>query len=416
MSHYLDTLGVVSIKVLSAIVSFLAGIYITNNFTPSNAGIYFVSVSGLLYLSSLSRFGFINTIVKNYSIFNQKQLYREGSSLINFSLYLVSFISVILIILVTLYSNEISIQLFQTDNYSQLISFFALAVLPLSIIGILSAYYNSLKKFLLSIVILNFATNFIFLLSLFFFKITNLQSLISNYIFSVSIVGFFSLVFFVLSRKNYDITFFNFTSPSPKIITESFSFFLIVLFNQTQQVGGQLLGALSLTNSQSAVLAVCLSISGIMLFLVSAITTVFSPAISTAESTSELSYLFKKSVKIAFIFSLPFCLMFLFLGPQILNLYGSEYISGYQVLIVLVLTNFLNVICGPVGAFLSMTGHHNYTKNITFVSTCFFIFLMFFLPQRFDVIGVAFSMTFSIILFNVLALVFLKKKLNISLF
>lgn len=97
-----------------------------------------------------------------------------------------------------------------------------------------------------------------------------------------------------------------------------------------------------------------------------------------------------------------------------LSLFGSEFLQGQNVLILLCVGSFANAATGSVGVLLNMTGYEGYTAASVSLSAVLNIFGNAILIPRFGIEGAAFSTASSIIFVNVLKLIWVRRKLGIN--
>jgi O-antigen/teichoic acid export membrane protein len=126
--------------------------------------------------------------------------------------------------------------------------------------------------------------------------------------------------------------------------------------------------------------------------------------------TKELKKTVLKSAKLNFWSSTPVLLPFIFFPKFFMGLFGIEFVEGYRSLIILSIGQFVNAFCGSVGYLLTMTGNQDVFRNIYFISTILNLLLCFILIPLLGVDGAALSFSISMIFWNVLSLIIVKKK------
>ncbi|HOO47262.1 MAG TPA: polysaccharide biosynthesis C-terminal domain-containing protein, partial [Deltaproteobacteria bacterium] len=87
-----------------------------------------------------------------------------------------------------------------------------------------------------------------------------------------------------------------------------------------------------------------------------------------------------------------------------------------RVLIILALGQFVVLATGPVAALLMMTGYEKFHRNTTALSAALNVVLNFTLIPRYGGEGAAFATAVSLSVKNVLAVLHVRKRLNIPLF
>jgi O-antigen/teichoic acid export membrane protein len=110
------------------------------------------------------------------------------------------------------------------------------------------------------------------------------------------------------------------------------------------------------------------------------------------------------SIILLFIVSIPSVILLLF-PSWVLSWFGSDYTVGATALMILVVGQFINVACGSVGYLLTMTGKEKVMRNIMLVTALVNVGLSIYLVQDFGMKGVAFATAFSIVLWNIWAMI-----------
>lgn len=109
-------------------------------------------------------------------------------------------------------------------------------------------------------------------------------------------------------------------------------------------------------------------------------------------SHDELHRLFRISTKWGLYLSLPYFLLIVFAGKElILLVFGPAYLPGHQPLMILATAGLFNVGTGAVGILLTMTGHQKRWLAITGVSLVANVGLNLVLVPRFGMVGAAFA-------------------------
>ncbi len=93
-----------------------------------------------------------------------------------------------------------------------------------------------------------------------------------------------------------------------------------------------------------------------------------------------------------------------------MGFFGKEFISGFRALMIMSFGQFVNAFCGSVGYLLTMTGNQNTFKNIFLLSAILNLILCFLLIPVFGFDGAAMSFSVSMIFWNVVSLLIVKKK------
>jgi len=192
------------------------------------------------------------------------------------------------------------------------------------------------------------------------------------------------------------------------------------------------LGMLSMVNSRTdlimlgtlkgaeaaGVYAVAMRVSEFVPFFLMAANTVIAPRIARLHQLADrtlLQRLISASATRVFYLTLPVALFFLvFAEPLIRNLFGTAFSAGSMALQILTLAQLLNVLAGPTGLILNMTGHENLAAMGFGISTVINLALNAILIPVFDVNGAATATGASMIALNIMLWYWVRRQLRLS--
>jgi O-antigen/teichoic acid export membrane protein len=160
--------------------------------------------------------------------------------------------------------------------------------------------------------------------------------------------------------------------------------------------------------------AVAVKLATLTAFVLKAINSMAAPKFSELYhrgDMEELFYIARKSTKLIFWTTAPVLILLLTLGAPILNLFfGSEFSVAYPAMAILVLGQFVSSISGSTGHFMNMTGHEKILRNLMCISAVIHIGLTWLLVPRYGISGAACAATVCLVLWNVGALIFIRRK------
>lgn len=162
---------------------------------------------------------------------------------------------------------------------------------------------------------------------------------------------------------------------------------------------------------------IAIKISNLMGIVLITINLVIAPEIAKLYANNQLKkleMLVQRSIKIAFLASLPIALFLLVAGPLILKLFGKSFAAGYPVLIIFTFVQFINIGAGSVGNILNMTGHEKEVIWGIVISLIINVPLSLFLVPKFGMVGAASATGAAIIVWNLVLWVMVKRKIGIN--
>jgi len=126
---------------------------------------------------------------------------------------------------------------------------------------------------------------------------------------------------------------------------------------------------LLLTSFDAGIFSAALRIRIIIMFGLNALNIVFSPDVARLYKNGEieeLNRILKKANIFIFGFGLTFLVLILFFSKPILSFFGSDYVSGSLVLVLICSANLVEASFGMTGSILNMTGRQKYYNRVIF--------------------------------------------------
>jgi O-antigen/teichoic acid export membrane protein len=142
---------------------------------------------------------------------------------------------------------------------------------------------------------------------------------------------------------------------------------------------------------------------------------IFSPMISSLYQQgqlSDLSYLYKDVSRWAFTGALVFFLSTALLAPDIMAVFGEQFVPGWPVIVVIAAAQLFNSSVGPTVRILAMTGRQTLVMYSTVAASVAAVALNFLLVPRFGLMGAAFATAAALILANTMTLFFVRRTLG----
>jgi O-antigen/teichoic acid export membrane protein len=136
-----------------------------------------------------------------------------------------------------------------------------------------------------------------------------------------------------------------------------------------------------------------------------ALSVIFSPFVSDLyerKALSELESLYKTTAQWSFTIGLAMFLIFVMFSEPILGLFGSEFVEGTPVLLILGVAQLVNAGMGQAGYVLVMTGHSGLALANTIVLLVSSVILDVALIPRYGLLGAAIAGSLAMLIFSVL--------------
>jgi len=402
-------------KAITVFIGILFSFIITNYYGAEEMGVFSIVNSYFTIAIIVSMMGlhtailrFIPEQIVKYSLQSAFKLFIQVFKL-------VFFMSVIVAITACFLSDFIAVQIFENKNLVFVFSIAAFFIVIQALGKLSHETIRALKNIkiygLLEVSVAVFKITLLGILTYFFYQEYNsVYTLFASFVFLF--IGALYFVFSLFSKKKYVEATVKISS-NKEIITVAFPMFLTgvmsVVISQTDIV---MLGAMS-NVTEVGIYAIAVKLAFLTSFILTSINSIATPKFSElfhAGKMEALTSIAQKSSKLVFWISAPIMIVFIFFGEFLLSIFGDEFVKGYPVLILLALGKFVNGIAGSVGSFLNMTGHQKVFNRIVIIGGLTNILFNFILIPKYGIIGAAIASMLSIILWNLLASLYIKYK------
>jgi O-antigen/teichoic acid export membrane protein len=206
-------------------------------------------------------------------------------------------------------------------------------------------------------------------------------------------------------------------SEIPELIKSAMPIWAAMAMAMTVQWGSQLISGGYLPSEELAILFVALRFSLLTTFILIAINLYAAPRFAASAKTNNVEEIRATSLlcsRVMFGVATPIVLI-LFLGADFfMSLFGEDYRQGSNILRILILGQYVNVITGSVGFLLNMTGHEKDMRNVVFFSGPLAIILGMTLVPVYGLTGAAVATGIAVASQNLLAVRLVKKRLGFN--
>jgi len=340
--------------------SFISNAIITRYLGADDYGLFVLATRILEIVIILSSLGFATTIVRHVAYFYTRNDHERTKGTIFYSLKVVFIVSIAGVILFFILSPLISAKLFNRPEISPFLRILLLS-LPFSMISLvfLSAL-NGLKKIKTTITIRNIINPVIFILIVGVVILFNwgLTGLMWIYVITGSISAFLAYLYL---RKAYLIKVADHKplAEKKKLWNFSYPMLFIQLFNNIIRLVPIFIMGIYLTNADIGIFNVSLKIAVLVSFALEAFAMIFSPVMAELFSKNDremIRKLYKTVTKWIFTFSLVIFFIIILFSDTLLSVFGTEFIAGSIVLILIAFGELVNAGAGLVGNLILMSG------------------------------------------------------------
>lgn len=156
----------------------------------------------------------------------------------------------------------------------------------------------------------------------------------------------------------------------------------------------------------------------ITILVLSILNTILTPILSRyfhLKNIQKITTTIVSTFRVLIFFSLIIITVLVFFGKNILLIFGEEYLLSYEILLILLIGQFINLVCGPVGPILNMSGHQNILTKITLEALCINIIFSVVLGLQFGINGVAFGTSIALAYWNIKGVIIIKNYLGFNI-
>lgn len=401
------------LRSIGAALLFVMALVFARQLGAEEFGMYSLAFTVVTITAVIGRFGMANIALKQISahLLDQPKVskgYFKGT------LRLTVIVGALSSILIYLCSPWLADTVFSKPELEVSMVIFSFAILPIALLFVYGEAFKSYGKTLLATfgqTVLAPATTLVIIGVLIVFELVNLQSIIASVIagFLVAVFWFYMWSRSLVKDTCYDsIGYLTLIKQGwPMLLASSGSLVMawsdmIILGVYSNESDLGIYSAASRT----------VLVTGLILAAMNSIT---APKFAAYYKSGDLEGLKKlthlSSAILLVLVTIPVAILLIY--PEwIMALFGSEFIAGASILIVLTVGQFVNVACGSVGYLLSMTGKEHAFKNILLTTALFNIALSLILVNHYGVFGVAIATSISIMIWNIWSMIEVRRHLG----
>ena len=377
----------------------------------SEYGTLSLALAIISFISIFAILGLKTGIVRYVSYYKGKQDYQKLKGTIISSLRLSLPINIVLMILLLIFSDEISISIFHNANLIPILRLFSFALPFITLSDIFLGIIIGFQKIQYKVLVKDILEN-IFKLVLTFVVIYFGYNLFGvAIIYGLSIIVTTILSYYLLQKKVFP--FFK-TKVIPIFITKELFLFslpfifagvldLVIKWTDIFMIG------FFRTTSEVGIYNVVLPTANLLIIIPTAFMALFIPIITefySKNNLKEINNISNINSKWIFFLNFPIFLLLLLFSKQILTImFGQEYVVGNLALIILIIGYmFLSLVHIP-NSLLIMLKKTKLVLYISLISASINIILNYFLIPKLGIVGGAIATSSSLILIFVLTLI-----------
>ena len=393
---------------------FLFNILLARKLGAENTGIFFLCFTVILIAVVLGRAGLDNVVLREIAKYKLANKLGKLKGIFLYSVMIVIIISALLGLLIFFTSDLISNKIFNLPEMANFLRLMSLIVVPYSLVFIIAAALKGLKKIpqatiIESLLIPSFSVSFLF----FFVADNNFEQFLNYYVVTflatLLIAVYYWKRYTVFIKENASV--FSIT----KILDSSVPLLWVASLLFINSWADRIFLGIYSNPESVGVYSIAMKIAMLVSFVLVAVNSTSSSKFSEfyqSNSIKELSNYCTKSTNLMMLISFPILLLLLLFSNHILSVFGSEFIIGSTVVIILCFGQFINVATGSVGQILAMTNREKLLRKSILIGMCTNILLNFFLVPKYGINGAAIATSFSWTISNIFALYYVRMEFH----
>lgn len=389
------------IKVIGALLAFSMNVIVARTVSIDAAGYFFLSVTLVALISTVSRYGFDSVLVKNVAAAENAE---QQNTIFTISLMVSISLCIALSVLFYFSTHIISGLLKISDDFLGLVGIIALAIPFFTINFMASLFYQGKKNNDVAMFLQNVVIPLLFLLPVLIFVPTTTLTLMWVYLLACLLSFFIALLY---SYKYLQLPVFSNTKNLKKVTHGCSELLIVQLLIIFGACFGQIMLSLWHSAESVAVYTIAQKITFFCGFFVYAFNSVMAPLFAEAFRDNDINRVMRDGqwiTRILMVISIPLIFFVAFFAPEILQIFGEEYKKGAYALRIFCLAQIVNVMTAPVNTILQMLGYESALRKNFVISAGLCILVGIILIPTFGVNGAAFTSALYMVLVHILSM------------
>ena len=420
-SFHKKSIGVLFLRGIGVVLFFALTLFLTNLFDPELVGKYDYSRSLLVFLGTLALFGMQQSIIyysgylsAHKSLGYLKSIYKKMVLMVTVIALLLN-IGLVLVIKSPL-EDWLGLSIDDITIYTfPAIFFYGITMLNIDV-------FRAMNKIGVSEIFRNiFRYSFLFIAVVALFYTKNTTYLVEIFLLNFAFLSVFSTIMVVY--------YFRENQFRERQLKESISLGKILKRSAPMAVSAasfllmQSLDVLMLSHFSNyevvAYYSAAVKLTLLIALVLTSVNAVIAPQIAKDYAQKAIQALKKKiadSTRLIFAITMPGIMLLAFGASFFLGWFGEPYVQAKSSLWVLLVGQTINALCGSIGVYLNMTGKQKVFQVILVSALLVNIVLNYILIPIYGMLGAAIATSSSMILWNLVTVVYIYKKDGIRTF
>lgn len=407
------------IRIAGAFASFYMNMVVARKLGAHEAGNFFLCIAIITIIGTLLSMGGNIQLLRYTGVYSSDNNWNFVAHVVWQIIKRVILFSLPATVLFLSLNNFISNNIFLKKDLAVSL-FWAFLTLPVYAITTLLAFsFQGVKKILMSISLQSVFIPVLLSLVIPLKKIQTAASAVEAYFFIslgtlfIGVIAWFKLI----NDKKENVKTNSKLDLQPSFWKSMMTLWMFNILQTGIQWGGQLISGMHAKPEDLAQLAVAQRTSMLISFILIAVNLVSAPKFASLYNQNKLKELKKYAInttRLMTFFATPLVLAIVVFPGTIMQIFGKSFENGIQMLRILSIGQYVNVLTGSVAYLLMMSGYEKQLMNITIISGIISILLNIILVRYYGVMGASIAIAVSISLQNLLAVGMVNKKLGFN--
>lgn len=406
------------IKLSNAVFGFLFNILLAKQIGAEGSGVYYLAFSVNTISILISEMGMRNVLLRFVASYSADKNWDGIKGIIQKTYLFSGVMAIIISVLIFFNSTLIASHFFNNLETASVIKYMSLAIFPTTLILLSSSILKGLERFKEGLIVGGLLVPL--------FGVPTMWILTSLYgvmgaVASLVIVSSLALLIAIYWVNKFlpSLNLYQSNFETKLMFTTGLPLFMIAVTNFIMAGGDVMFLGYWEEQEDVGVYGLAKRISALTAFILVAINSIVAPKFSKLYSQGKIEELKKvaqDSAKLLTFFAFPTLLFFLIFASIIMNFVGKDFSGGGNILIILAIGQFVNVITGSVGYLLMMCGFEKIMRNNIVIVSILTAILYVLLIPKYGIYGAALASAFGLATQNLIAFYLVKKKIGFWVF
>ena len=392
------------LRISGAILAFILNIALGRMMGANGVGLYFQALSVASIAMVLGRVGLDNTLLRYAAASSSLEDWVSTKGLLVKSLTLTLFVSALLTLVVYLLAPWLGRTAFSDVNLINPLRLMVWAIVPTAIYTIVAQMLQGIKRAKDGIAILSvWAPAFCLVGAFFLVPRLGINGAVLAYDIAAALAVL--IAWYRWRKATPQLRGVKGVFSTGKLLKSSMPLFWVTLAQLAISYTSTFTVAIWSTSANVGIYGAASRMVLLVNFVLLAVNSIASPKFASLFQQGDmlaLAKLAKGSTKLLIFAASPFFFLFWFAPSELMMLFGKEFATGASVISILAIGQLVNIITGPAGNVLMMTGHESMVRNTMFVSALICIAISWLLVPSMGIVGAAIANTITVSIENLI--------------